>query len=911
LNRIIAQFSEVSVNRDFNGRPLSELIKYSEVDHNLQFFYLNKWTDSIYVIQKETPSSLEQILNQSLKSTKLTYFVYNQIKVIITYQYLIETASLSPTAEKDQVPAGENKFQDISSFINKEQTRPASTSTQNSLVTIGITGNAPKTSRVIITGKVREKETGQPVISAVLFIKNLNLGTVTDATGYYVLSIPPGRYDLLVKYVGRKDQNIPILVNGSGSLDVLMDEKMVELRDVVITADREQNIRGLQLGMEKLDNRQIKQIPSTFGEADLIKTTLLLPGVQTVGEGASGFNVRGGGTDQNLILMDGAPLFNSSHMFGFYSVFNSDVVKDFELYKSSIPAHYGGRLSSVLDVTIKDGNFKKVNVNGGISPVAGRLFLEGPVIKDKVSFLLSGRSTYSDWIMQRTKISVLRNSEASFYDLNGKLDIIFNDKNQLTLSSYLSSDQFNLRTDTLYRYSNLIGSINLKHTFSKTLYGLFSGIYSKYDYSVRRETSVPYSFELSYLLKYLETKADFTWFLNSNHKMRFGADIINYKINPGKIDSLGSESQILPKKLPDENALETGIFISDEHTVTNELAFSYGLRYSAYFSLGPELVYKYLPDAPRSLFTRFDSIYYPENKITYHAGGPEFRLSARYKTGPSSSVKISYTKMFQYLQMISNTTAVSPTDTWKTSGPNLPVQKSHQFSIGFYKDLMANTIESSVEVYYKTLKNVLEYRGGATLIMNPNLEIDLLNGTGKAYGMEILFKKKYGALNGWVCYTYSRSLTRVDSRFLKDQINGGNYYPSNFDKPHDFTLVANYRFSRIHSFSTTIKYNTGRPITYPVAKYLFRDREFVHYSDRNEYRISDYFRVDVSYNIDGRIKANKLGHGSTSISVYNLTGRKNLYSVFFVSETARSKVKGYKLSIFSRPIPSITYNFMF
>ena len=421
----------------------------------------------------------------------------------------------------------------------------------------------------------------------------------------------------------------------------------------------------------------------------------------------------------------------------------------------------------------------------------------------------------------------------------------------------------------------------------------------------------PYSFDLTYKIEYFEGKADYTWFMNPNHKLRFGANVINYRIDPGRLDSIGTGSQIMPRKLPSENAIESGIYISDEYIVSDVLSLSYGLRYSGYFALGPGIEYSYLAGTPKSEITRIDTTYYSRNQISFHAGGPEFRFSARYKTGSSSSVKISYTKMYQYLQMLSNTTAISPTDIWKASGQNFPVQKSNQYSVGYYRDLKSNTIESSVELYYKTLRNIYEYRGGTSLLINPDLDVDLINGKGKAYGIEIMFKKNAGGLNGWLSYTYSRSLNKVDSKFLVNQINHGNYYPSNFDKPHDFTMVANYRLSRTHSLSATIKYNTGRPITFPVAKYTFRDREFVHYSNRNEYRTPDYFRIDFSYNIDGTVRAKKKIDDSLSFSIYNVTGRNNAYSIYFASDPVTRKVKGYKLSVFSRPILSLTYNFNF
>jgi hypothetical protein len=908
--RLYGQFPQVNIGKDFNTLPLTDLIKYVETRHAIKFFYLNKWTDSINVIQQSISSSLEQVLKESLLNSKISYFSDNQGNIILSYKYKIETALPSSLLNLGQKSVQENKILEESSFIRSGQTRIISGSNQDEIITIGIPGNLSRNSKADLSGVIREKETGQPILGAVVYVNDLNVGTITDLYGYYVLSIPPGNHELLVRYLGRKDQVHKILVNGNGTLDLMLEEKMIELRGVVITADKEQNVKGLQLGLDKLDIQTIKQMPSNMGEVDLIKTTLLLPGVQTVGEGASGFNVRGGNTDQNLILMDGAPLFNSSHMLGFFSVFNPDVVKDFKLYKSGIPAQYGGRLSSVLDVSLKEGNHKKISLSGGLSPIAGRLSLDGPIIKEKASFLVSGRGTYSDWLLHRVDVPTLKNSSALFFDLNAKFDYSINEKNQFAFSGYYSEDHFKLNFDTAYNFSNLVGSASLKHTFSKKIYALFSGIYSNYTYSIESVSQLPYAFNLNHFINYKEAKTDFTWFLNLNHKVNFGANVINYRINPGTLSPAGAESIIIPKELPDERALETGIYLSDEYNVTNNLSLSFGLRYSGFITLGPSLVYKYVNDAPRSVLNRIDSTYYPKNSVSNHAQGPELRFSARYKTGPSSSVKVNFARMYQYLHMLSNTTAISPTDVWKVSGPLLPAQKSRQYSAGYYKDFMSNTVEASIEMYYKTSENILEYRGGTKLLMNPALEVDLLEGMGKAYGLEILFKKKYGALNGWVSYSYSRSLIKVDSKYLIDQINQGKYFPSNYDKPHDFTLVSNYRFSRLHSISSTLTYSTGRPITFPVAKYRFKDRELIHYSNRNEYRIPNYFRWDVSLNIEGNLKAKRFVRDSFSISVYNLTGKDNAYSIFFVSDPVK-RVKGYKLSVFSQPIFSVTYNFKF
>ena len=909
-NEAIAQLTEVTVDKDFDSRPLTELIQFIESSHDLQFFYLKRWTDSIFIVQKNNPCPLETVLNETLSNTRITYFCDNKKNIILSYNYRIEAILPSYLLTSYQVEP-ENKTTLLqSSFITNEQNSAKPQAVHDEYITIGNQYISGGSSRMTISGKVTEKETGQSITGVLVYFKDLNIGTSTDIYGYYVLSVPPGRHELFMKYLGRKDQELKILVKGNGTLDVMMEERILELRGVVVTADKGVNVGGLQLGIEKIGNEVIKLVSSSMGEGDLIKTALLLPGVQTVGEGTSGFNVRGGSADQNLILLDGAPLFNASHVFGFFSVFNPDIVKDFTLYKSSIPVQYGGRLSSVLDVRVKNGNLKKISVCGGISPVAGRLSIDGPIVKDKATFLVSGRSSYSDWVLRRTDINSLKNSSAYFLDLNAKTDVNINEKNEVTFSGYYSKDLFKLNSDTLYSYDNLSSSVDLKHTFSKKIYGILSGIYSDYSYSLSSEKRIPYAFDLSYSIKYLEGRSDFNWFLNSNHKLNFGASVNKYMIDPGTLNPVGDGSLITSKKLADEQSVEAGIYAGDDYNISDKLSISYGLRYSLFYALGPALVYTYLPDAPRSVQNRIDSTYYPKNKITYHEGGPEFRLSARYKTGEMSSVKVSYTKMIQYLHMISNTTAISPTDMWKTSGPNLPGQKSQQISAGFYKDFKSNALESSIEVYFKRSIDIIEYRGGTVLLMNRDLEVNLLDGIGKAYGVELLFKKKYGALNGWVCYTYSRSFIKVDDKYLIDQINHGKYFPANYDKPHDFTLVTNYKFTHSHSISSTVTYSTGRPITYPVGKYEYRGREYLNYSNRNEYRVPDYFRWDLALNIDGKLKVNKLIQDSFSISVYNVTSRDNAYSIFFVSDESK-KVRGYKLSVFSQPIVSATYNFRF
>jgi len=909
--RLDSQIISVSVEENFNSQPLKNLIEHVVVNYDMVFFYRTKWIDTLKVIQNSVPESLESIISASLLNTGITFFIDNN-SIILTYRYRIRS-DLPESFLRTGIGSGKEAFpSDGSPFLtNEKNTSDLSTeSVALGVVTIGVPGKVNPAEIATISGVISELETGQPIAGAVIFAGDLNRGCITDRFGYYVMSLPVGKHDLSIKYLGRKDQKLNVNVIGDGKLDFTMEERILELRGVVISADKDFTVRGLQLGLEKLDIQTIKQMSSTMGETDLMKTALLLPGVKTVGEGASGFNVRGGSTDQNLLLMDGSPVFNSSHLFGFFSVFNPDVVRDFSLYKSGIPAQYGGRLSSVLEVNIKNGDLKKLSVYGGVSPVSCRLTVDGPVIKNKASFIISTRGSYSDWVLRRTKLPMLVNSNASFFDLNGKVGISLNEKNSFTSSAYLSEDHFKLNSDTLYGYRNFNASMNFKHTFSNKFFGLISGIYSNYSYNLSSHRRVPYSFNLDYFINYLEGRTDFTWFASMKHKITFGLSAIKYRINPGSMVPGSPESLIKAKKVANEQAVETGIYINDEFSRTDALSFSTGIRYSGLLSLGPSLVYSYMQDAPRSVYNRIDSVLYGKNSITDYQGGPELRFLVRYKTGPSSSVKLSYMKMNQFLQMMSNTTAISPTDIWRISGPNMPAQKSRQISAGYYQYILSNKLLMSVEMYYKASVNVLEYRGGTMIIMNPDLEVDLLRGIGKAYGAEIMLKKEYGALNGWITYTYSRSLLKVDGKYLTDQINQGKYFPANYDKPHDFTLVSNYRFSRLHSVSSTITYSTGRPVTFPVALYRIRDREVVHYSNRNEYRIPDYFRWDLSLNFEGKLNRVKLWQNNMSISVYNLTGRNNAYSVFFKSDP-REGVRGFMLSVFSQPVVTVTYDFRF
>jgi hypothetical protein len=760
-----------------------------------------------------------------------------------------------------------------------------------------------------IAGSIRNTLSGEAVIGAVVYIENPLIGVTTDQFGYYSLTLPKGRHELKVKSVGMKPTQRLIMLNANGRLDVELDEDVTPLKEVVIESDQDIRVTGVQMGMEKLDIKTMRQIPLALGETDIMKVVLTLPGVQSVGEGTVGLNVRGGATNQNLILFNDAVVYNPSHLFGFFSTFNPDVLKNVELYKSGVTADYGGRLSSVLDVHTREGNAKKFSGSGGISPITGRFTLEGPIIKDKTSFIVGVRSTYSDWILKRLNTEEMRNSEASFYDITAHITHKLNDNNSFYLSTYFSKDRFRLNSDTLYSYGDRNGSVKWKHVFNNKVYGVLTGGFSQYDYNVASEKFPITAFGMDFSLRQWNAKADFSFFPTSRHTINAGVSTTRYDLAPGSLYPKGLESLIVPESMAPEQGQESAIYASESFEVNPNLSIYFGLRYSFYQNLGPRDVYQYAEGLPREPNNITDTIRYTRGKSIASYGGAEPRFSIRYSLSKNASVKLNYNRMRQYIQMLSNTTAIQPTDIWKLSDGYIKPQTGDQFSLGFYKNLKGGSIETSIETYYKTMQNTIDYKGGAILLLNPLLETDVLNASGKAYGIEWMIKKASGKLNGWITYTYSRSFLKAKSDFSSERVNRGEYYASNYDKPHAFNFIGNYKFSRRFNFSLNLVYSTGRPITLPIARYETGGTGRLLYSDRNQYRIPDYFRSDISINIEGNHKVRKLAHSSWTFAVYNLTGRANAYSVFFVTEEA--KVKGYKLSVFARPIPTITYNFKF
>lgn len=891
---------------EFSNATFDEFVKRVEEKTPFRFYYKPVWTDSLRVTYSARNEEVAEVLKKVFQGTTLKFAVSATHQVFITENREI-MAELPPNYfNTNNTAVAETTF-DYSDYEKRDR--------QKKLLEERLYNIGPKTNNLAgtatLVGTIRDDKTGEPIIGGSVFIEKPQMtGTSTDQNGYYSLTIAKGRHEIKVKSIGMKGVRRQVMLYGDGRLDIELEEDITPLKEVVIESERDARVSSVQMGMEKLDIRTMKQMPLALGETDIMKVVLALPGVQSVGEGTVGLNIRGGASNQNLILFNDAVVFNPSHLFGFFSTFNPDVLKNVELYKSGITADYGGRLSSVLDIHSREGNAKKISGTGGISPITGRFTLEGPLFKDKTTFILGGRSTYSDWILRQLDDEALANSTASFYDINANITHKFNESNSIYLSGYTSFDKFRLNGDTTYQYSDRNVSLRWKHVVNNKLYTIFSGAYSNYQYSVADDSNPQEAFTTDFEIKQITGKADFHYFPNAKHTITGGIHVTRYGVMPGHTKPLGEQSLRLEEKIQNEQGLESAIYIGENFEVSNNLSLYGGIRYSIFNFLGEKDVLVYGTNGPRELVNVADTVHYGPGKNIATYSGIEPRVSLRYALSGSASIKASYNRMRQYIQMLSNTTAATPTDVWKLSDTYTKPQIGDQISLGFYKNLKGNLYETSLEGYYKNISSTVDYKDGATLLESgAHIETEIIDARGKAYGVEMMLKKSAGKLNGWISYTYSRTFMKTTGVYGSEIVNKGKYYPSSFDKPHAVNFIGNYKFTRRVNFSLNVIYNTGRPITLPVGRYVLEGSNRVIYADRNSARIPDYFRMDLSLNLEGNHRIKKLAHSSWTFAVYNLTGRANAYSVYFVTEN--DQIKGYKLSIFAQPIPTITYNFKF
>jgi len=899
-------FSQQKISVDIKNQPAVELFKKIEAVSSYRIFCIPSEMDSIKVSVTYSQEDPLKILQGAFAGTSYRVSSHGNSIFILKNRTLMTSLPDNIFVRDRALQIMDSTVYSTLSLINEHQDKRAISEFK-----IYEVGNPSQkvSGKVNLTGYILDMKTGEPVPGVSVYIEGTSIATMTDSYGYYSLLIPPGRHELSVNGAGQKEAKRQIILHSDGRLDIQSIEKVYALREVTIQGDRKDNIKQTTMGVERLKMKEIKNVPTVFGENDILRVVMMLPGVKSVGEISSGFNVRGGATDQNLILYNGGMIYNPTHLFGLFSAFNPDVVKDMELYKSSIPSKYGGRISSVLDINGREGNNKEFHGAASIGLLTSRLALEGPIVKDKGSFIIGGRTTYSDWLLkQLPEKSGYKDGNAQFYDINLGITHKFDERNTIYISGYYSQDHFKFQQNEKYGYRNTNGSIKWRHVFSPKVTGVFTGGYDHYDYNIRNISNPPEAYKLDFAIDQMYGKADISWYFNNDHTFNFGFNTLHYNLNPGKNSPYGDSSIIFSDQIQKEKALESAFYIEDQWNITSKLALDFGLRYSVFNVLGTRTYNLYDPESLPSLSTITETI---EDKSgilkTYH--GPEFRLSARYAFSDDLSVKLGVNTMRQYIHKISNTAVMSPTDTWKLSDVNVKPQKGVQFAAGIYKNFYNNIIEVSLEAYYKTMEDYLDYRSGARLIMNHNIETDVLNTKGRAYGAELMIKKTAGKLNGWMSYTYSRTQLKQDDERISLPVNRGDWYSADFDKPHEFKFIGNYKFTHRFSLSLNCEYTTGRPVTLPVSKYIYAGKEFVYYSDRNKYRVPDYFRMDVSFNIEPSHHLTILAHSTISFGVYNATGRKNAHSVYYQYENG--EIKGYRLAIFGAPIPYLSYNIKF
>src|SRR6201991_1101461 len=751
-------------------------------------------------------------------------------------------------------------------------------------------------SRYTVSGTIRDKKTGEVLIGASVSLLEIpRNGMFSNAYGFYSISAPEGRYTLLVSFSGYRTDSLPI--NLTHSLVLPIELTTGQLAEVVVSAQRKnENVTRALMGVQKLTVGEMKNIPVLFGEKDVLKTIQLLPGIQFAGDGNSGFFVRGGGADQNLILLDEATVYNPSHLLGFFSTFNSDAIKDITVYKGGMPAEYGGRLASVVDIKMNDGNDKDYHFGGGIGLISTRLNAEGPIVKDKGSFSISARRTYADLFLKLSPDSSVRENSLYFYDLNIKGNYTLGEKDRIYLSGYFGRDNLAFGKTFGIDYGNATGTFRWNHVFNSRLFSNTSLIYSDYSYKIKINSNNN-DIHITSDIRDLNLKEDLQYYGNADNKIDFGFSVIHHNISPGVI-SASQASSYNSISLQNKYSLENAVYISHEWAPNGALHFNYGLRATAFSVMGPGTFYSY--DAAGNTT---DSAKYPSGRIVKTYFNVEPRFSVSFQLNDISSVKLGYNRNTQVLHLLSNSTSANPTDLWIPSSNNVKPEIGDQVSAGYFRNFSANQYEFSVESYFKTMSNQIDYKNGAQLVANENVESQLLLGKGRAYGLELYLKKKTGRFTGWVSYTLSRTESKIDG------INNDSWYPAKQDRTHDIGVVGIYQVSRKWTLSSTWVYYTGNAVTFPSGKYYVAGQTAFLYTERNGYRMPAYHRMDAAATLLGK-KTEKF-ESSWTFSVYNLYGRQNAYSIAFQNDPDDpTKTEALRYALF-RWIPSVTWNFKF
>jgi hypothetical protein len=870
----------------YSGKSLLQVLQDVAQKKSVKIYFINEWIDRIAIDSSLVGHPLRNGLDELFLGTDLSYIEINPNTIVIVRdpQQALARRNVITTAAREK--------KDVSRMI------------------VGNAGQGSDKKAHTLKGTIRDRKSKEPLIGVNVSIVGINKGTTSDGNGRFSLSLTSGEYLLSFSYINYDEKLIDLTLYSDGNLEVDMEETPLLLQEVVIEDKYNREITTSGIGQARISIKEIKRAPAFLGEVDLIRQVQTMPGVTTVGEAASGYNVRGGSVDQNLILYDGLPIFNSSHVFGFFSAFNAEAIRDVTFYRGGIPAEFGGRASSVLDIRSREGSYEKWGIIGGIGLVSTNLMVNGPIIKNKSSVALSFRTTYSDWLINtiRSNYVSLNESTVSFYDGAAKLTHIFSEKTKLIWSGYLSQDKFRLQGDSTFRWQTYISSLRLDHEFSNSFNGALSVGFGKYGYDVSAMN--PFTgFQLKYEIVYPSAKADFHLKLAS-HNFSFGLQSTYYGFNPGTLTPSSEKSDKKFIKMERQQSLESGLYLSDQFDIGKRLNADAGLRYSRFDTFGPGTIYQYGPDGLREPLNVSRKLYFQKGERIKSYYNFEPRVGLRYSLKNESSLKLGYNRIYQYLHLVTNTTAVTPIDIWQPSGYYFKPQQADQLSLGYFKNLKDKRYEFFSEVYYKTINNVLEFKDGASLILNEQIETDLLQGKARMYGIETQIAKLTGKLTGSIGYAYARSFRTITGKYEQEMINGGEEYPSNFDQPHVVNLSWKHNITKRHFFTGTFTYRTGRPITLPVYAFKIENYTVSSFSDRNQYRIPDYHRLDIGFVIEGNHKRRKILDGTWTVSVFNVYGRKNPYSIFF-KEVQSGILRPYQLSIIGTALPSVSYSFKF
>ncbi len=762
-----------------------------------------------------------------------------------------------------------------------------------------------------ISGNVKDASDGEDLLGVNILVNELKgVGATTNTYGFYSLSLPKGEYTIVYSFIGMQDIRFKVDLNKNIRKDVELGAGAEQLDEVIITGEKEnKNVTSNDIGVTTLDMKEIEMIPVLMGEQDIMKTIQLMPGVKSAGEGSSGFFVRGGGADQNLILLDGAPVYNASHMLGFFSVFNSDAIKDVKLYKGTAPAEFGGRLSSVMDIRMKEGNAKRLAVSGGIGLISSRITIEAPIVKNKGSFIISARRTYADVFLKLSPDEKLNKSKLFFYDLNLKANYRIGANDRIFLSGYFGRDKFGFSDKFGFNWGNKTGTLRWNHIFNEKLFSNTTLIYSDYNYEINIQNGLV---KIGSDIQDFNVKQDFDYYLNKNNKIKIGGNIIHHTFKPGDIevdDGVGFNSSSIENRY----SLESAVYISNEQKIGAKFNINYGLRFTNFTQLGPGDMFSY-----NIYGDIIDTTSYSQNEkvVSYNGWAP--RILANYTLNKFSSIKASISRNYQYLHMLSNSTSGTPLDVWMPSSNNIKPEIADQIALGYFRNFKDNLFEFSTEIYYKKIQNALDYKTGAEVTLNEAAEGQLLFGEGRAYGIEFFFKKRKGKFTGWLSYTLARSEIKLN------EINDGKWYPTHQDRTHDISIVGMYQITERLNVSGSWVYYTGNAVTFPSGKYTVDGQIFNLYTERNGYRMPQYHRMDIGITLKGKIykyllnndtgekkKIKKRFQSSWNFSIYNLYMRENAYMISFEqSETDPNKTEAIQLSLF-KIIPSITYNFKF